>query len=81
MLGEEGGDVGCNSMGGRCRLAGTKGLVVVHPLRGTGKVVERGVSGDVCHGKLFEAFVRGIAITKLSGKLVRGLGGWYMDLD
>jgi hypothetical protein len=46
-----------------------------------GGVVERGVSGDACHGKIFEVFSRGIATTKLSGKLVRTLDGWYMNLD
>jgi hypothetical protein len=62
-------------------LAGTKAVVVVHPLKGTGGNVEQGVSGDVCHVKIFQVFSRGIAATRLFGKLVRRLDKWYMDLD
>jgi hypothetical protein len=65
-------------MGGRCRLAGTKAAVVVHRLKGMEGVVERGVSGDACHGKIEEVFSRSIATTKLSEKLVRTLDGWYI---
>jgi hypothetical protein len=46
-----------------------------------GGVVERGVSGDACHGKIEEVFSRSIATTKLSGKLIRTLDGWYMNLN
>ena len=64
-------------------MAGTKAVVVVHPLKGMGGVVERGViiSGDPRHGKIFEVFSRGIVTTTLFGKLIRRLDGWYMNLD
>jgi len=68
-------------MGGRCRLAGTKAAVAVHPLKGMERVGERGVSGDLHHGKVFEVFSRGNVTTKLSSELVRRLGGWYINLD
>ena len=48
--------MGSNDIGGSCRLAGTKAVVVVHPLKGMGGVVERGgviISGDPRHGKSF----------------------------
>lgn len=63
------------------QVGGKKGVVVIHLLKGLGGVVERDVSEDLCHGKIEEIFSRGIATTKLSGKLIRRLDGWYMDLD
>lgn len=60
-------------------MARTKGVVVIHPLKAMEENVEQGTSGDVC--QIFEVFSRGIATTKLFGKLVRRFDGWYMYLD
>lgn len=60
-------------------MAGTKVAVAVHPLKGMEGVVERGVSGDACHGKIKEVFSRGIATKKLFEKLVIRFDMWNLD--
>lgn len=63
---------------GRSGLTGIKAVVTVHPLRGTG-VVERGVLGDVFHGKMLVVFPQDIKITTLFGKPVRRFDEWYTN--